>query len=52
LTEKHFGKLPGASNEGPAQKFDPAIFTGSDKRISFDSMDVRILNFVGTGASH
>jgi processing peptidase subunit beta len=38
LAEKHFGKLP--AGNGTAAKFEPAIFTGSDKRIRYDSMKV------------
>lgn len=40
LTEKYFGKLPYGSKDALTTKFDPAIFTGSDKRIRFDSMGV------------
>lgn len=37
LTQKHFGGLPTAPAGGKVS-FDPAIFTGADKRIRFDSM--------------
>lgn len=40
LTEKHFGQLAAAPADPSATKFDPACFTGSDKRIRFDSMGV------------
>ncbi len=43
LTEKHFGKLPAGGKDASATKFDPAVFTGSDKRIRFDSMGVSSL---------
>ena len=36
LTQQHFGGLPA----GGAVKFEPAVFTGSDKRIRYDSMGV------------
>lgn len=37
LTEKHFGGLKAGSGE---YKPEPALFTGSDKRIRYDSMNV------------
>jgi processing peptidase subunit beta len=40
LTEKHFGKLPLTPPSGISLKMEPAIFTGSDKRIRYDSMKV------------
>lgn len=43
LTEKHFGKLPTTPAGAVSTKFDGAVFTGSDKRIRFDSMGVRSL---------
>jgi processing peptidase subunit beta len=42
LTDKYFGKLPAGPKDALATKFDPAVFTGSDKRIRFDSMDVSL----------
>lgn len=39
MAQKHFGKLPGGNGAASA-KFEPAIFTGSDKRIRYDSMSV------------
>jgi mitochondrial-processing peptidase subunit beta len=44
LTEKHFGKLPAQPTGALAKTFDPAIFTGSDKRIRFDSMSVSLVS--------
>jgi processing peptidase subunit beta len=46
LTEKHFGQLPTTPKDGLSTKFDPAIFTGSDKRIRYDSMGVSIKSFL------
>ena len=40
LTEKYWGKLPTTPSGSVAKIFDPAIFTGSDKRIRFDTMGV------------
>jgi len=40
LTDKHFGKLPTTPAGSVSTKFDSAVFTGSDKRIRFDSMGV------------
>lgn len=40
LTQKHFGNLVTGSPEGFTPQ--PAVFTGSDKRIRFDSMSVSI----------
>ena len=42
LTDKYFGKLPAGTKDAFATKFDPVVFTGSDKRIRFDSMDVSL----------
>ena len=50
LTEQHFGKLPSAPANGASTTFQPAIFTGSDKRIRFDSMSVSMqTNSLGGG---
>lgn len=46
LTEKYFGGLPSTPAGGLSTNFDPAIFTGSDKRIRFDSMGVSTCNVV------
>ena len=40
LSEKHFGKLSSTSKKSDSKLFDPALFTGSDKRIRYDSMEV------------
>ena len=40
LTQQHFGGLS-ATSADPLFKFEPAVFTGSDKRIRYDSMGVR-----------
>lgn len=44
LTQKHFGGLAEGSPEGFTP--EPAVFTGSDKRIRFDSMSVSIFVFL------
>ena len=38
LSEKHFGKLAAGPKDSLALSGQPAVFTGSDKRIRFDSM--------------
>jgi processing peptidase subunit beta len=38
LTEKHFGSLPQPPKGGVPTFMDPAVFTGSDIRIRYDSM--------------
>lgn len=38
LTQKHFGGLASSSAEATTKLFEPAIYTGSDKRIRYDSM--------------
>ena len=43
LTEKHFGKLSATPKDKLSTKFDAAIFTGSDKRIRYDSMGVSFI---------
>ena len=52
LTEKHFGKLP-ADTTDPKDLInnDPAVFTGSDKRIRFDSMKEAHVAIAFEGAS-
>lgn len=45
LTETHFGKLPNHPTGSLTLPFDAAIFTGSDKRIRFDSMGVRYFQY-------
>lgn len=49
--EKHFGKLPQAPKNGLSTNFEPAIFTGSDKRIRFDSMSEAHVALAFQGAS-
>ena len=44
LTEKHFGQLPTLPTGSMVVAYDPAIFTGSDKRIRYDSMGVSHTN--------
>jgi len=52
LTEKHFGGLAaGAGGNALSTQFDPAIFTGSDKRIRFDSMGEAHVALAFEGAS-
>lgn len=41
LTEKHFGNLPKTPTNGSTLKYDPAVFTGSDIRIKYNTMTVR-----------
>lgn len=49
LTQKHFGGLAEGSPEGFTP--EPAIFTGSDKRIRFDSMSEAHVALAFQGAS-
>ncbi len=42
LTDKHFGNLATAPKNGTVFTPEPAVFTGSDKRIRFDSMSVSV----------
>lgn len=52
LTEKHFGSLPTTPQGSTASKsFEPAIFTGSDKRIRYDSMSEAHVALAFQGAS-
>lgn len=51
LTEKHFGKLPSTPAASAATAVEPAIFTGSDKRIRFDSMGEAHVALAFQGAS-
>jgi processing peptidase subunit beta len=51
LTEKHFGKLPTAPKSGAQVVMDPAVFTGSDKLIRFDSMKEAHVALAFEGAS-
>lgn len=52
LTEQHFGNLSvGGGPGGAAKKFDQAVFTGSDKRIRYDSMQEAHVALAFQGAS-
>lgn len=51
LSEKYFSKLPKAASGGLSTVMDPAIFTGSDKRIRFDSMKEAHVALAFQGAS-
>jgi processing peptidase subunit beta len=51
LTDKYFGNLPKTPKDGVSLKFDPAIFTGSDKRIRYDSMNEAHVALAFQGAS-
>jgi processing peptidase subunit beta len=51
LTEKHFGSLPSAPKSSVSVAMEPAIFTGSDKRIRFDSMGEAHVALAFQGAS-
>ncbi len=45
LTAQHFGGLAASSKDATALLFEPARFTGSDKRIRYDTMGVSQLLF-------
>jgi mitochondrial-processing peptidase subunit beta len=47
LTDKHFGGMKAATQGIAAPKIEPVFFTGSDKRIRYDSMKVR--GYIYTG---
>jgi processing peptidase subunit beta len=51
LTNQHFGALATGPSDALSTKFDPAIFTGSDKRIRFDSMGEAHVALAFEGAS-
>jgi len=51
LTQKHFGGLASTSKVAAASTFEPAIFTGSDKRIRYDSMGEAHIALAFQGAS-
>lgn len=40
MSDKHFGSLPTAPSSGLEVAMDPAVFTGSDIRVRFDSESV------------
>ena len=51
LASTHFGKLPTAPAGAVDTAYDPAIFTGSDVRIRFDSDDTAHVALAFEGAS-
>lgn len=51
LTDKHFGGLAAAPKDGTIIKPQPAVFTGSDKRIRYDSMSEAHVALAFQGAS-
>lgn len=51
LSEQYFGKLPTAPKSGAQVTMDPAVFTGSDKLIRFDSMKEAHVALAFEGAS-
>mmetsp|Transcript_1161 Transcript_1161/g.1315 ORF Transcript_1161/g.1315 Transcript_1161/m.1315 type:complete len:463 (-) Transcript_1161:149-1537(-) len=51
LTEKYFGNLPATSSKELALTFDAALFTGSDKRIRYDTMGEAHIALAFQGAS-
>jgi len=51
LTAQHFGGLKTGSGVAAAQKADPVFFTGSDKRIRYDSMKEAHVALAFQGAS-
>ena len=51
FTQKHFGSLPTTPKNSSPIVMEPAIFTGSDKRIRFDSMKEAHVALAFQGAS-
>lgn len=51
LTEQYFGKLPHLDETKPIVPMEPAVFTGSDKRIRYDSMKEAHVAVAFEGAS-
>ena len=51
LADKYFGQLPTTPKDSIAKIFDPAVFTGSDKRIRYDSMGEAHVALAFEGAS-
>eukprot|EP00550_Attheya_septentrionalis_P000357 CAMPEP_0198291266 /NCGR_PEP_ID=MMETSP1449-20131203/8851_1 /TAXON_ID=420275 /ORGANISM="Attheya septentrionalis, Strain CCMP2084" /LENGTH=475 /DNA_ID=CAMNT_0043989883 /DNA_START=12 /DNA_END=1439 /DNA_ORIENTATION=+ len=51
LSEEHFGMLPTAPKDGLEVAFDPAVFTGSDIRVKFDSDNTAHVALAFEGAS-
>jgi processing peptidase subunit beta len=51
LAEEHFGGLPAVPKGGMEVAMDPAVFTGSDVRVKFDSDDTAHIALAFEGAS-
>ncbi len=51
LAGEHFGSLPAAPKAGLESAMDPAVFTGSDVRVKFDSDNTAHLALAFEGAS-
>ncbi|CAE7674820.1 MPP1, partial [Symbiodinium microadriaticum] len=51
LSQKHFGRVPKTPKNGKLVQMDPAVFTGSDKLIRFDSMREAHVAMAFEGAS-
>lgn len=51
LASTHFGSLPTAPKSGIETAMDPAVFTGSDIRVKFDSDDTAHIALAFEGAS-
>lgn len=51
LTQQHFGGLATSSKDVATSHFEPAVFTGSDKRIRYDSMGEAHVALAFQGAS-
>jgi processing peptidase subunit beta len=51
LASKHFGSVPTVPKGGVEVAMEPAIFTGSDIRVKFDSDDTAHVAFAFEGAS-
>jgi processing peptidase subunit beta len=51
LSQEHFGSLPSAPTSGVEVAMDPAVFTGSDIRVKFDSDNTAHVALAFEGAS-
>mmetsp|Transcript_14209 Transcript_14209/g.15831 ORF Transcript_14209/g.15831 Transcript_14209/m.15831 type:complete len:475 (+) Transcript_14209:56-1480(+) len=51
MSSEYFGNLPSAPQGSAAVAMDPAVFTGSDIRVRFDSMDKAHIALAFEGAS-
>mmetsp|Transcript_9102 Transcript_9102/g.13998 ORF Transcript_9102/g.13998 Transcript_9102/m.13998 type:complete len:474 (+) Transcript_9102:72-1493(+) len=51
MASEHFGKLPTSPQGSVEVAMDPAVFTGSDIRVRFDSMDKAHIALAFEGAS-